>query len=58
MRRWLFSITIALALIFGPVNHALAEPPAQAEKVEVLVSFTEKPGSAEKALIQNAGGKV
>lgn len=58
MMPWLFSITIALALIFGTSGYALAKPPAQAEKVDVLVSFTEKPGPDEKALIQNAGGKV
>ena len=58
IRQWLFIITIAFALIFGTAGYALAKPPSQAEKVDVLVSFTEKPGPDEKALIQNAGGKV
>ena len=56
--RWLFSITVAFALIFGTAGHAFATPPAHAEKVDVLVSFTGKPGPAEQALIHNAGGKV
>ena len=58
--KWMSPISIILALtfIFGTASHAFAQPPAQAEKVEVLVSFTEKPGPAEQALIQNEGGKV
>ncbi len=54
----LFSVTLALTLIFGTAGYALADPPAHAEKVDVLVSFKEKPGPAEQALITNAGGKA
>ncbi len=58
--KWMSPISVILALtfIFGTASHAFAQPPDQAEKVEVLVSFTEKPGPAEQALIQNEGGKV
>lgn len=52
------SIVLAFALIFGSAGYAFAEPPAGAEQVDVLVSFTEKPGSDEKALIRDKGGKV
>jgi len=52
------SVMLALALTFGSSSYAFAEPPAHAEKVDVLVSFTEKPGPAEQALIRNADGKV
>ena len=52
------SIMLASTLFFGSVGQAFAEPPAHAEKVEVLVSFTEKPGPAEQALIHGLGGKV
>ncbi|MFC2016808.1 S8 family serine peptidase [Chloroflexota bacterium] len=55
--RWLFSITVAFALTVGTAGYAFAQP-AHAEKVDVLVSFTGKPGPAEQALIHNAGGKV
>lgn len=58
LMRWIFSVTLALALVFGAGGQAFAEPPAPAEKVDVLISFTEKPGPAEQALIHNAGGKV
>ena len=58
--KWMSPISVILALtfIFGTAGHAFAQPPDQAEKVEVLISFTEKPGPAEQALIQNEGGKV
>lgn len=52
------SVILALALTFGSPSYAFAEPSAHAEKLDVLVSFTEKPGPAEQALIHNAGGKV
>ncbi len=52
------SIALAIIMIFGSAGHALAKPPAHAEKVDVLVSFTGKPGPAEQALIHNAGGKI
>jgi len=58
LARWFFSITVASALTFGTAGYAFTEDPASAEKVNVLVSFTEKSGSAEKALIHNEGGKV
>ena len=56
--RGFFGLTVAIALAFGSASYAFAEPPASAEKVDVLVSFKEKPGPAEQALIHNAGGKV
>ncbi len=59
MMRWLFSITLAFTLAFGSASNVYAAPPhADADKVDVLVSFTVKPGPAEQALIHNAGGKV
>ena len=56
--RWLLSIIATFVLIVGAAGQTFAAPPAHAEKVDVLVSFTEKPGPAEQALIQNTGGKV
>ncbi len=55
--RWIFGVMLALALVFGAGGQAFAKP-AQAEKVDVLVSFTEKPGPAEQAFIENEGGKA
>ncbi len=52
------SVMLAIILFFGSASQALAAPPAHAEKVAVLISFKEKPGPAEQALIHNAGGKV
>ena len=58
--KWMFPLSVMLAftLFFGSAGYAFAKPPAHAEKVDVLVSFKEKPGSAEQALIENEGGKV
>jgi len=52
------SVILVFALILGQASYAFAKPAAHAQKVEVLVSFTEKPGSAEETLIHNNGGKV
>lgn len=52
------TIVLALTLILGPASQALAGSLAQAERLDVLVSFTEKPGPAEQAVIHDAGGKV
>jgi len=49
---------LAFALTLGTASYTFAEPPSQADKVDVLVSFTEKPGPDEQALIHNNGGKV
>ncbi len=52
------SIVLAITMILGLAGHAFAAPPTHTDKVEVLVSFTEKPSHAEKTLIENEGGKV
>lgn len=52
------SVMLAFTLILGSASHVVAAPPAREEKAHVLVSFKEKPGPAEQALIRNAGGKV
>jgi len=52
------SAMLAFALILAQASPVFAEPATHAEKVEVLVSFTQKPGPAEQALIHNNGGKV
>ena len=57
MRRF-FGVALTFALVFGTTGYAFAAPPAHAEKVDVLVSFSEKPGPVEQTLIHNAGGKV
>ena len=43
------SVMLTLALLFGSASHVFAAPPAHAEKVDVLVSFTGKPGNAEQS---------
>ncbi len=52
------SVMIAVTMIVGSAGPAFAAPPTHADKAEVLVSFTEKPGTTEQALTNNAGGKV
>jgi subtilisin len=47
-----------LTLSLGLAGYAFAGSAAHAKKVDVLVSFKEKPGPAEQALIHNAGGKI
>jgi len=47
---------LAIVMIFGSAGQAFAQPAV--DKVDVLVSFKEKPGKAEHELVENAGGKV
>jgi len=43
-------------MIFGSAGQVFAQAPV--DKVDVLVSFKDKPGKAEHELVENAGGKV
>jgi len=50
------SVILAITLIFGLAGNAFAK--TSEDSLEVLVSFRQKPGKDEKALIENEGGKV
>ncbi len=49
------SIILVLALVMGTAGQVLAVPE---EKVDVIISFTQKHTSADEDLIRNNGGKV
>lgn len=56
LRTALPAILLTIVMIFGSAGQVFAQTPV--DKVDVLVSFKDKPGKAEHELVENAGGKV
>ncbi len=55
--RWLLAVMLVLSTLFGLAGEALASS-ERSEEVAVLISFKQKPGPAEQALIHANNGKV